>query len=122
MLDTLDALTSLSDAEKSGANRRFLDEYIPAKVPGEFLLSVLRTLLAERVPIRNLILIVEAVAEAKTRSLDVTSTVELVRQRLSFQIIERLKDDEGRLSLVQLLFIDSLCFAVFSFLLTFFDG
>ncbi|MEM6410063.1 MAG: flagellar biosynthesis protein FlhA [Pseudomonadota bacterium] len=102
MMDTLDALTALSDADKAEANQRFLDEYIPGKVPAEFLLSVLRALLAERVPIRNIVLIVEAVAEAKTRSLDLTASVELVRQRLSFQIIDRLKDDEGRLSLVQL--------------------
>ncbi|MEM9670139.1 MAG: flagellar biosynthesis protein FlhA [Pseudomonadota bacterium] len=102
MMDTLDALTSLSDEGRSAANQRFLDEYIPSKVPPELLLSVLRALLEERVPIRNMLLIIETVGEAKTRSLDLTSTVESVRQRLAFQIVDKLQDQKGQLSLVQL--------------------
>lgn len=102
MIDTLDALTSISDADRAAANKRFLDEYIPTKVAPELLLSVLRSLLEERVPIRNLFLIIEACAEAKTQNLDLTRTVELVRQRLSFQIVDRLQDKEGNLALVQL--------------------
>jgi len=102
MMDTLDALTSISDPDRSSANQRFLDEYIPGKVPSELLLAVLRTLLEERVSIRNLFLIIETVAEAKTNGMPLTQTVELVRQRLAFQIVERLKDNEGRLPLVQI--------------------
>jgi len=102
MIDTLDALSKISDTDRAAANQRFLDEYIPGKVAPEFLLSILRCLLSERVPIRNLLLIVEAAAEAKTRSLDLTGTIEHVRQRLAFQILDRLQDEEGRLSLVQL--------------------
>lgn len=102
MLDTLDALTKISDPERASANQRLLDEYIPNKVPPELLLSVLRSLLDERVSIRNLFLVIETVAEAKTQNLDLTRTVERVRQRLSFQIVDRLSDSDGRLPLVQL--------------------
>ena len=102
MLDTLDALTKISDTERASANQRFLDEYIPGKVTPELLLSVLRVLLEERVAIRNLFLIVEAIAEAKTMSLDLTRTVEMARQRLAFQIVDKLQDSAGHLSLVQL--------------------
>lgn len=102
MLDTLDALTTVSDSDRAAANRRFLDEYIPAKVTPEILLSVARLLLEERVSIRNLFLIIEAIAEVKASSPGLPRIVELVRQRLAFQIVDRLQDDQGRLPLVQL--------------------
>ena len=102
MLDTLDALTKLSDADRASSNQRFLDEYIPAKVTPELLLSVLRALLEERVAIRNLFLIIEVIAEAKTLSLNLARTVAMVRQRLAFQIVDKLQDASGNLALIQL--------------------
>ena len=102
MIDTLDAYTNISDQDRASANRRFLDEYVPGKVTPEILLSVLRLLLTERVPIRNLFLIIETVAEAKPQGLPIARIVELVRQRLAFQIVDRLQDDQGRLPLIQL--------------------
>ena len=102
LLDTLDALTTVSDNDRAASNRRFLDEYIPTKVTPELLLSVVRLLLEERVSIRNLFLIIETVAEAKTANPGLPRMVELVRQRLAFQIVDRLQDDQGRLPLVQL--------------------
>lgn len=102
MMETLDALTSISDGERAQANQRFLDEYIPGKVTQEMLLSVLRALLEERVSIRNLFLIVETIGEVKTHTTEIPRIVELVRQRLSFQIVDRLQDEKGRLPLVQL--------------------
>ncbi len=102
MMETLDSLTSISDVDRAGANKRFLDEYVPGKVTPELLLSVLRMLLTERVPIRNLFLIIETVAEAKPQALPLPRVIELVRQRLAFQIVDRLQDDQGRLPLIQL--------------------
>ncbi|MEM5518835.1 flagellar biosynthesis protein FlhA [Henriciella sp. AS95] len=102
MMDTLDALTRISDAERAAANKRFLDEYIPGKVTPEQLLAVLRLLLEERVSIRNLFLIVETIGEAKAQSSNPSRIVELVRQRLGFQIVDRLQDQEGRLPLLQI--------------------
>lgn len=102
MFDTLDALTRISDTERAAANQRFLDEYIPGKVSPELLLTVLRLLLEERVSIRNLFLIIETVAEVKSQTNAPQRIVELVRQRLGFQIVDRLQDVQGRLPLLQL--------------------
>jgi len=102
MMDTLDALTRLTDAERAAANKRFLDEYIPGKVTPELLLAVLRLLLEERVSIRNMFLIIETVGEAKARTSSPPQLAELVRQRLGFQIVDRLQDGDGRLPLLQL--------------------
>jgi flagellar biosynthesis protein FlhA len=102
MVETLEALTRISDTDRAAANQRFLDEYVPGKVSQETLLSVLRLLLAERISIRNLFLVIETIAEVKAQNLAIPRIVELVRQRLAFQIVDRLQDDQGRLPLVQL--------------------
>ena len=102
MMDTLDALTRISDGERAAANKRFLDEYIPGKVTPEQLLTVLRLLLEERVSIRNLFLIIETIGESKGQSLNAARLVEHVRQRLGFQIVDRLQDGQGRLPLLQI--------------------
>ncbi|MGB3624562.1 MAG: flagellar biosynthesis protein FlhA [Henriciella sp.] len=102
MMDTLDALTRISDSERAAANKRFLDEYIPGKVTPEQLLAVLRLLLEERVSIRNLFLIIETIGEAKSQTANIGKLVEAVRQRLGFQIVDRLQDTDGRLPLLQL--------------------
>lgn len=102
MLETLDALSRISDDERAIANQRVLDEYIPGKVSPELLLSVLRALLVERVPVRNLLLIIEAIAEAKQGASRLDQILELVRQRLSFQILDRVVNEQGKLPLLQL--------------------
>ena len=102
MVETLEALTRISDTDRAAANQRFLDEYVPGKVSQETLLSVLRLLLAERISIRNLFLVIETIAEVKAQNLAIPRIVELVRQRLAFQIVDRLQDEQGRLPLVQL--------------------
>lgn len=97
----LDEFASLSDSARSEANRRLLDDHIPDKVPMDLLHSVLRMLLEERVSIRNLPLILEAIAEA--RSLGSAEAVcEHVRQRLGFQIVAELRRPDGTIPLIQL--------------------
>lgn len=97
----LDEFASLSDSARSEANRRLLDDLIPDKVPMDLLHSVLRMLLEERVSIRNLPLILEAIAEA--RSLGSAEAVcEHVRQRLGFQIVAELRRPDGTIPLIQL--------------------
>ncbi|WP_102224504.1 flagellar biosynthesis protein FlhA [Acidimangrovimonas sediminis] len=63
--------------------------------PVVLLQHVLQALLAERVSIRNLPLIVEAVAEASTRNQNVTMITEHVRARLANQICKALTDPAG---------------------------
>lgn len=97
----LDEFANVSDPARAQANRRLLDDMIPDKVPPELLLATLRLLLEERVSIRNLPLILEAVAEV--RSLPAPEAVcEHVRQRLGFQITAELRRDDGTIPLVQL--------------------
>ncbi|MCJ8140553.1 flagellar biosynthesis protein FlhA [Falsirhodobacter halotolerans] len=97
----LDEFVNLSDPVRAAANRRLLDELVPEKVPVDLLLSVLRLLLEEKVSIRNLPLILEAVAEA--RSLGAPEAVcDHVRQRLGFQMVAELKRPDGTIPLIQL--------------------
>ncbi|GIT91632.1 flagellar biosynthesis protein FlhA [Jannaschia pagri] len=98
----LDAFAKVSSPEKSVANRRLLDELIPSKVPQELLLAVLRHLLAERVSVRNLPVILEAVSERRDQGLSPEDVAEHVRQRLSEQITAGLKRDDGTIPLLQL--------------------
>ena len=71
-------------------------------MPIDVLQSVLRLLLEERVSIRNLPLILEAVAEARGQNLPQDEIVEHVRRRIAFTIVARLLDGEGALPLIQL--------------------
>ena len=98
----LDEMTNLSDPARAEANRRLLDELIPDKVPMDVLLSVLRLLLEERVSIRNLPLIIEAIAEARQFHQTVDSICEHVRQRLGFQLVAEVRRPDGTVPLVQL--------------------
>lgn len=97
----LEEFTNLSDSTRAAANRRLLDELVPEKVPVDMLLTVLRLLLDEKVSIRNLPLILEAIAEA--RSLGTAEAIcEHVRQRLGFQLVAEMKRADGTIPLIQL--------------------
>ncbi|WP_449042010.1 FHIPEP family type III secretion protein [Paracoccus sp. (in: a-proteobacteria)] len=93
-------LRSLSDDSRAQSYQRVFDSLIPDKVTPEQLLSVLRLLLEDRVSIRNLPLIVEAVHES--RAPDPGTAAEFVRRRLRGQITEQLSDPDGRLDVMQL--------------------
>ncbi len=94
-------LRNVSDESRAQANQRFFDNMVPEKVSPELLLSVLRLLLAERISIRNLIFIVDAVHEARASG-DPQAIYELVRRRMRGQITEQYTDAEGHLNIIQL--------------------
>lgn len=98
----LDEMNNLSDAGKSEANRRMLDEMIPDKIPLEMLHKVLRLLLEEQVSIRNIPLILEAIVEARQSHVLPEAICEHVRQRLGFQLVAEMQRDDGSIPLVQL--------------------
>ena len=98
----LDSFTKVSDPQRAESNRRILDEFIPDKVPVDLLQTILRLLLEERVSIRNLPLILEAIAEAKPVLGAPEAIAEHVRQRLGFQIVAELLEEDGALPLIQL--------------------
>ena len=97
----LDEFATLSDPARAASNRRLLDEMIPEKVPADLLLAVLKLLLEERVSIRNLPLILESIAEARSLGLP-EAICEHVRQRLGFQLVAELKRADGSIPLIQL--------------------
>ena len=97
----LDEQINLTDPARAEANRRMLDEMIPDKVPMDALHAVLKLLLDERVSIRNLPLILEAMAEARGAG-GPEAITEHVRQRMGFQIVAGLKRADGTLPLIQL--------------------
>ena len=98
----IDELCGLTDVMRSDANKRLFDELIPDKVPMDLLLSVIRLLLEERVSIRNLPLIVEAIAESRGAAATPETICEHVRQRLAFQIIAEVRERDGTVPLIQL--------------------
>lgn len=98
----LDELCRLTDPARAEANRRFLDEMIPDRVPMDLFHAVLRNLLEEQVSIRNIPLILEAIAEARPMHAGIEGVVEHVRQRLGFQLVAPLKREDGTIPLVQL--------------------
>lgn len=97
----IDELKNLSDPGRSERYRRYFDSMIPEKVTPETLLAILRALLEERVSIRNLPLIVDAICEF--RNIESVETIyELVRKRLRGQITQQYTDDAGRIGALQL--------------------
>jgi flagellar biosynthesis protein FlhA len=94
-------LGAVSDSARAESNRKLLDELIPDKVPVDVLLAVLRLLLEERVSIRNLPLILEAIAELRGTA-GPEAICEHVRRRLGFQLVAGVRRDDGTLPLVQL--------------------
>lgn len=75
---------------------------IGGQSPAILVQHVLQSLLTERVSIRNLPLIVEAIAEAKRTTSNVVNITEHVRRRLSNQICKALMDDTGTIPVISL--------------------
>jgi len=76
-------------------HQRLVGDLIPAVLPLATVQKVLATLLAERISIRNLPLILEALHEAAGFTRNVSLLAEHVRQRLSLQICRGLAQEDG---------------------------
>ena len=98
----IEEFTSLSDTKRAEANRRMLDEFVPERFPIDTLQAVLRLLLEERVSVRNLPLIFEAIAEAHGPQVSAAVVTEHVRHRLGFQLVAEIREADGALPLIQL--------------------
>ncbi|MGF1622921.1 MAG: flagellar biosynthesis protein FlhA [Rhodomicrobiaceae bacterium] len=81
--------------------RRLIDEIIPAHLTYSGLQAVLKQLLAERISIRNLHLILEAIAEVAPHIRRVEQLAEHVRMRMAQQICGDLSD-HGTLKVLRL--------------------
>ncbi|HXI85809.1 MAG TPA: flagellar biosynthesis protein FlhA [Parvularculaceae bacterium] len=98
----LDEFVMTSDPARSESNRKILDEFISDKTPFDLLQAVLRLLLQERISIRNLPVILEAISEGRTALSSPEQITEYVRQRIGYQFVSKLRNNEGRLPLIQL--------------------
>lgn len=76
-------------------HQRLVSDLIPGILPLATVQKVLATLLAERISIRNLPLILEALHEAAGMTRNVSMLTEHVRQRLSLQICRGLTQEDG---------------------------
>lgn len=90
-----------SDAERAASNRRLLDDFVPDKAPLEFVQSIFRMLLEERVPVRNLPVLLETIAEGRTVYNSAEEVTEFVRQRISNLFVTGMLNDDGALPLIQ---------------------
>jgi len=98
----LDAYVTPSDPDRARANQQLLDEFLPEKVSMDMLQAVLKLMLAERVSIRNLQLILEAISEVNGPGLSPEIIVEHVRRKIGYILTAPLVDDTGTLPLIQL--------------------
>jgi flagellar biosynthesis protein FlhA len=98
----LEEFVAPSDGKRAEANRKILDEFVPDKFSVDTLQGVLRLLLEERVSVRNLPLIFEAVAEVAGSNAAPEAICEHVRHRLGFQLVAPLTESDGALPLIQL--------------------
>ena len=81
--------------------KRLMDDICPSQISHSGLLAVLKLLLAERISVRNLSLILEAVAEIAPHIRRPEQIVEHVRMRISHQICGSLLD-QGFLKVLRL--------------------
>ena len=100
--EILDAFCKPSQPDRAEANRRLLDEFIPEKVSYDLAQFVMRELLSERISVRSVAIILEAIAEGKGMDLSSEGITEHVRRRLAFQFLPKLKDETGKLPVIQL--------------------
>lgn len=98
----LDEFAKTSDAAKAASNRQIIDEFIPEKAPIEVVQSVLRLLLEENVSVRNLPVILEAIADARTHTSSAEQICEYVRRRLGRQLTAAIREKDGSIPLIQL--------------------
>ena len=82
--------------------KKLVEDLIPSVVSNTTLQRVLQSLLKERVSIRDLGAILEALAEAAPHTSSLTNLVEAVRARLGRQLCWQNKGDDGNLPIITL--------------------
>jgi len=77
---------------------KVVDDIVPAQVSYGLLQNVLQRLLSEWVPIRDLLLIIETIADGLNEQKDMLALVEKVRLKLGRSIVERYLDEQNELA------------------------
>ena len=83
-------------------NQKLVQDLVPAVLPMTTVQKVLANLLAERVSIRHLALILEALHEAAGFTRNVRLITEQVRARLALQICKALQGEDGFIAVMPL--------------------
>jgi len=83
-------------------NQAVVDELIPHVLSLGDLQKVLQGLLAEQVPIRDLVLILEALADSARQAKSIEELIEAARRRLSRSIVRQYLGDDGKLHVLTL--------------------
>lgn len=94
--------SNTSDIERSAKNARLIEEFVPEKISIEFVRAVFRLLLDEMISVKNLPIILEAIADGRDQFTSAEDVTEFVRQRIARNIIAALKQEDGSLPLIQL--------------------
>jgi len=94
MHEMLDAL--------SERHAKVVDELVPSQVSHGLLQNVLQRLLAEWVPIRDLLVILETIADNNPEQRDIEHLVEKVRARLGRNIVQPYLNSQGELNVFTL--------------------
>jgi flagellar biosynthesis protein FlhA len=105
--DHLPDLLSFAETDKlltdlSKEHQKLLEDISPAQITRSGIQRVLQSLLRERVSIRDLGAILEAIAEASATTKDLIAIVEHVRARLARQLCHQNAAPDGALSIVSL--------------------
>lgn len=95
--ETRKLLDALQENEK-----KLVEDLIPSQISASHVQRILQTLLSEKVSIRDLSSILEAISEAVSTTRNITLLVEHVRSRLARQICDSNNDNRGELLLVTL--------------------
>ncbi len=85
-----------------GSHPAVVDELVPGLLPLGDVQKVLRGLLRERVPIRDLVTILETLADSARSTRDVDQLIETVRQSLKRQITKQYVDQTGAIKALTL--------------------
>jgi len=86
----------------SSEQKKLVEDLVPSVVSNTTLQRVLQSLLKERVSIRDIGAILEALAEAAPHTSSLTNLVEAVRARLARQLCWQNKGDDGNLPIITL--------------------
>jgi len=98
----LNEFTKVSDPKRAERNKKMVDEFIPEIISTDLFHQVIKLLLEERISVRNIPIILEAIGDAKNFTDDPEKITERVRRKLSLQISTALLDNENTVPLVQI--------------------
>jgi flagellar biosynthesis protein FlhA len=105
--DNMSDLLSYAEVQKllkdlPGEQKKLVEDLIPSVVSATTVQRVLQALLRERVSIRDLPAILEAIGEAAPHNASITNLVEAVRSRLARQLCWQNRADDGALPIITL--------------------